>query len=124
MQGSDDVHTVTEEVTTLTEGNASSWKGRRSFPLHQAEPASPVPRRAITPPMVPQAMKDLGNESVIGTGGGAHACPKGPIAEARAFRQAIDTTVQGAPLKEAAVEHEELRFAPEDWLGPFTGLDM
>jgi len=49
--------------------------------------------------MMPQVMKDLGSEIVIGTGGGIHAHPKGAVAGARAFRQAIDATMQGIPLE-------------------------
>jgi len=65
-----------------------------------------------------------GSEIVIGAGGGIHAHPKGPVAGARAFRQAIDATMQGVPLEQAAVGHEELRIALEEWVDPFKGLEM
>ena len=69
--------------------------------------------------MVPKAMGDLGNDIVIGSGGGIHAHPQGPIAGGRAFRQAIDATLQGIPLQEYAKEHPELAVTIEQWADPF-----
>ena len=86
-----------------------------TFPLYHLKPTFPMPAGGITPAMVPYVMKDLGSDIVIGAGGGIHAHPKGPIDGARAFRQAIDATMQGIPLDKAAVEHEELRIALEEW---------
>jgi len=73
----------------------------------------------ITPQMVPGVMKDLGANIVIGSGGGIHAHPQGPVAGARAFRQAIDASMQGRPLEEAAKEFPELKVALETWVDPF-----
>ena len=70
-----------------------------TFPLYQLRPTFPMPSGGIVPGMIPQVMKDLGSEIVIGTGGGIHAHPKGAVAGARAFRQAIDATMQGIPLE-------------------------
>lgn len=70
-----------------------------TFPLYQLRPTFPMPSGGIVPRMMPQVMKDLGSEIVIGTGGGIHAHPKGAVAGARAFRQAIDATMQGIPLE-------------------------
>lgn len=95
-----------------------------TFSLYHLKPTFPMPSGGITPGMVPQVMKDLGTEIVIGTGGGIHAHPQGPVAGARAFRQAIDATMQGIPLEQAAAEHEELRVALEEWVDPFKGLEM
>ncbi|HEM61556.1 MAG TPA: ribulose 1,5-bisphosphate carboxylase [Chloroflexi bacterium] len=95
-----------------------------TFPLYQLKPTFPMPSGGITPAMVPQVVQDLGPEIVIGTGGGIHAHPSGPVAGARAFRQAIDATLQGISLDEAAKEHEELRIALEAWVDPFKGLEM
>ena len=74
--------------------------------------------------MVPQVMKDLGPEIVIGTEGGIHAHPSGPVAGAKAFRQAIDVTLQGIPPEQAAAEHEESHIALEEWVDPFKGWEM
>ena len=73
----------------------------------------------ITPSMVPKVIEDLGPDIVIGSGGGIHAHPDGPVAGARAFRQAIDATLGGVPLKEAAGSAPELAKALETWVDPF-----
>ncbi len=95
-----------------------------SFPLYNLKPAFPMPSGGITPKMVPAVIKDLGPDIVIGSGGGIHAHPQGPVAGARAFRQAIDATLQGRPLEEAAKEHPELKAALEAWSDPFKGMGM
>lgn len=95
-----------------------------TFPLYHLKPTFPMPSGGITPAMVPEVMEDLGNEIVIGTGGGIHAHPQGPVAGARAFRQAIDATIRGIPLEQAAAEHDELHIALEEWVDPFKGLEM
>lgn len=95
-----------------------------SFPMGKIRPAFPMPSGGITPAMVPQVIRDLGPDIVIGSGGGIHAHPAGPSAGARAFRQAIDATLQGRSLEEAAVEHEDLRQALSAWKDPFGGLAL
>lgn len=95
-----------------------------AFPLYQLRPSFPMPSGGITPKMVPSVLKDLGPDIVIGSGGGIHAHPQGPIAGARAFRQAIQATLQGRPLEEAALEHPELKAALEAWADPFKDMGM
>jgi len=96
-----------------------------SFPLSQLKPTFPMASGGITPKMVPAVMKDLGTDIVIGSGGGIHAHPQGPIAGAKAFRQAIQATMQGRPLEEAAEEFPELKVALETWTDPFgKGIGM
>jgi 2,3-diketo-5-methylthiopentyl-1-phosphate enolase len=90
-----------------------------SFPLYDIRPTFPMASGGITPSMVPKVMKDLGNDVVIGSGGGIHAHPDGPIAGGKAFRQAIDATMQGIPLEEAAKEHPELDASLKTWTDPF-----
>ena len=90
-----------------------------SFPLYHLRPTIPMPSGGITPAMVPSVMKDLGPDIVIGSGGGIHAHPQGPVAGAKAFRQAIDATMSGRPLEDAAKEHPELKAALETWVDPF-----
>ena len=90
-----------------------------AFPFYDVRPTFPMASGGITPSMVPKVMKDLGNHIVIGSGGGIHAHPQGPVAGGKAFRQAIDATMQGIPLKEAAKEHPELAAALEMWADPF-----
>ena len=90
-----------------------------AFPLYDIKPTFPMASGGITPSMVPKVMKDLGHDIVIGSGGGIHAHPQGPVAGGKAFRAAIDATMQGTPLKEAAQEHPELAAALEAWTDPF-----
>jgi 2,3-diketo-5-methylthiopentyl-1-phosphate enolase len=95
-----------------------------SFPMGKIRPSFPMPSGGITPAMVPQVIRDLGPDIVIGSGGGIHAHPAGPEAGARAFRQAIDAALQGRSLEDAAAEHEELRQALSAWKDPFGGLSL
>ena len=90
-----------------------------AFPFYHIKPAFPMPSGGITPSMVPEVMKDLGTDIVIGSGGAIHAHPQGPVAGAKAFRQAIEATMRGVPLKEAAKEYPELAAALERWVDPF-----
>jgi 2,3-diketo-5-methylthiopentyl-1-phosphate enolase len=93
-----------------------------SFPFYQIKPAFPMASGGITPKMVPSVIKDLGTDIVIGSGGGIHAHPQGPVAGAKAFRQAIQATMQGRSLEEAAIEYPELKVALETWVDPFKGV--
>jgi len=95
-----------------------------SFPLYSLKPAFPMPSGGITPKMVPQVVKDLGSEIVIGSGGGIHAHPQGPVAGARAFRQAIQATMEGRSLEDAAQEHPELKVSLETWVDPFKSMGL
>ena len=90
-----------------------------TFPLYQLRPTFPMPSGGITPSMVPKVMEDLGNDIVIGSGGGVHAHPQGPVAGGKAFRQAIDATLDGIPLEEYAKEHPELEAVLKPWADRF-----
>lgn len=92
------------------------------FPMYDIKPTFPMPSGGITQPNIPQLIKDLGPDIVIGSGGGIHAHPQGPIAGAKAFRQAIDATMAGIPLEEAAKKHEELAVSLTAWKGTFDLL--
>jgi 2,3-diketo-5-methylthiopentyl-1-phosphate enolase len=91
-----------------------------AFPLYHLKPTFPMASGGITPSMVPTVMAALGNDIVIGSGGGIHAHPKGPIAGGKAFRQAIDATMKGIPLPEYAKDHQELAVALKQWADPFS----
>jgi len=90
-----------------------------TFPFYNIKPTFPMPSGGITPSMIPNVIKDLGPDVVIGSGGGIHAHPQGPVAGAKAFRQAIDATMKGIPLEEAAKQYPELKVALEKWRDPF-----
>jgi len=79
----------------------------------------PMASGGITPTMVPKVMQDLGNDIVIGLGGGIHAHPQGPVAGGKAFRQAIDATMKGVSLEEYAKTHKELAASVKLWADPF-----
>jgi len=96
-----------------------------SFPLYNLKPTWPMPSGGITPSMTPDVMRDLGNDIVIGSGGGIHAHPQGPIAGAKAFRQAIDAVMQGISLEEYSKDHPELEVAHRQWAEVFKkGLPL
>lgn len=91
-----------------------------TFPLYNLKPTFPMASGGITPSMVPAVMAALGNDIVIGSGGGIHAHPKGPVAGGKAFRQAIDAAMKGIPLSEYAKDHQELSIALKEWADPFS----
>jgi len=96
-----------------------------TFPFYQVRPTFPMPSGGITPKMVPDVIHDLGPDIVIGSGGGIHAHPQGPVAGAKAFRQAIQATMESRSLEEAAKEYPELKVALETWVDPFgKGIGM
>ncbi len=90
-----------------------------TFPLYHLKPTFPMPSGGITQSMVPKAVADLGTDIVIGSGGGIHAHPQGPVAGGKAFRQAIDAVMQGISLEEYAKDHPELDVVLKQWADPF-----
>jgi len=90
-----------------------------TFPLYHLKPTFPMPSGGITQSMVPKAVADLGTDIVIGSGGGIHAHPQGPVAGGKAFRQAIDAVMQGISLEECAKDHPELDVVLKQWADPF-----
>jgi len=90
-----------------------------TYPLYQLKPTWPMASGGITPTMVPKVMQVLGNDIVIGSGGGIHAHPQGPVAGGKAFRQAIDATLKGISLEEYAKTHKELSAIVNLWGDPF-----
>lgn len=75
------------------------------YRMHHLKPTLPMPSGGITPGMVLRVMQDLGNDVMIGSGGGIHAHPDGPVAGAKAFRQAID--IGKIDLMEASEDFED-----------------
>jgi 2,3-diketo-5-methylthiopentyl-1-phosphate enolase len=92
------------------------------FPLRHVKPTLPMPSGGITAGMVEKCMKEAGKDILIGSGGGIHSHPDGPIAGAKAFRQAIDAVMQGKSVKQAAKEHKELGIALGEWGSGKTAL--
>jgi 2,3-diketo-5-methylthiopentyl-1-phosphate enolase len=71
----------------------------------------PMPSGGITQSLVEKCVADLGTNIMIGSGGAIHAHPDGPIAGAKAFRQAIDAVMKGIPARDYAKDHKELAVA-------------
>ena len=74
-----------------------------------------MPSGGITSGMVEVCVKDAGTDILIGSGGGIHSHPDGPIDGARAFRQAIDAVMEGRKVREVAKEKKELGRALGVW---------
>jgi 2,3-diketo-5-methylthiopentyl-1-phosphate enolase len=92
------------------------------FPFQHIRPTLPMPSGGITPGMVEKCMKEAGNDILIGSGGGIHSHPDGPISGAKAFRQAIDAVMQGKNVKQVAKEQKELGIALGVWGSGKTAL--
>jgi len=93
------------------------------FPMRNIKPTLPMPSGGITQLHVPQLVSDLGTDIAIGAGGAIHAHPMGPRAGAKAFRQAIEATMNKIPLEQYAEQHPELKAAMEAWkAGPVSIL--
>jgi 2,3-diketo-5-methylthiopentyl-1-phosphate enolase len=90
-----------------------------TYPFYGLKPTWPMASGGITASMVPKVMQELGNDIVIGSGGGIHAHPQGPVAGGKAFRQAIDATMKGLSLDEYARTHKELAASIQQWADPF-----
>jgi 2,3-diketo-5-methylthiopentyl-1-phosphate enolase len=89
------------------------------YPMHGIKSSMPMPSGGITQGMVATCIDDLGVDIMIGSGGGVHAHPMGPVAGGKAFRQAIDAALQGIPAEEYAKDHKELAAALGLWTGIF-----
>ncbi|MDD5148237.1 MAG: type III ribulose-bisphosphate carboxylase [Candidatus ainarchaeum sp.] len=69
----------------------------------------------LHPAKVPLLINALGNDIVIQMGGGIHGHPEGTVKGAIAARQAIEASLKGLSLREAAAMHSELRIALQKW---------
>ncbi|MFX0101833.1 MAG: RuBisCO large subunit C-terminal-like domain-containing protein [Candidatus Hodarchaeota archaeon] len=76
------------------------------MPFGHIKRTLPMPSGGITPGIIDKIIADLGNNIMIGSGGGIHAHPDGAIAGAKAFRQAIDAVMKGIPIKQAAKDEK------------------
>lgn len=84
-------------------------------PFYHLKPSMAHAGGGVTPGTVPYLLSQLGNDIAIGAGGGIHGHPMGARAGARAMRQAIEATLQGVPIKEAAQDFKELQSALGEW---------
>ncbi|NBD26456.1 2,3-diketo-5-methylthiopentyl-1-phosphate enolase [Paenibacillus glycinis] len=86
-------------------------------PALPVRPSFSVPSAGIHPGLVPLILRDFGTDVVVNAGGGIHGHPMGTAAGGQAFRQAIDATLNGISLPDAAAQpgHEALRAAIDSW---------
>jgi len=75
----------------------------------------PVASGGLHPGHVPELLKIFGKDVVIQAGGGVHGHPLGVKAGAKAFRQALEASLQNINLNEYAKKHKELKIALEKW---------
>ncbi|MHA2364551.1 MAG: RuBisCO large subunit C-terminal-like domain-containing protein [Candidatus Hodarchaeales archaeon] len=75
-------------------GNYINVARAHRYRFGHLKPTMPMPSGGMTPGMVPDVIRDLGNDVMIGVGGGIHAHPDGPRAGGKTFRQAIDVSMK------------------------------
>jgi ribulose-bisphosphate carboxylase large chain len=75
----------------------------------------PVASGGLHPGLVPALINFFGKDFIIQAGGGIHGHKDGTLSGAKAMRQAVDATLEGAPLSEYAKRHRELRTALQIW---------
>ncbi|GIP37418.1 2,3-diketo-5-methylthiopentyl-1-phosphate enolase [Paenibacillus sp. J31TS4] len=97
-----------------TDGNAD-YRSAESPDGLSLRTSFPVPSAGIHPGLVPWILRDFGHDVVVNAGGGVHGHPMGAAAGGRAFRQAIDATMQGVRLADYAASHPELQAAIDAW---------
>lgn len=78
-------------------------------------PAFPVPSAGIHPGLVPSLFKDFGENFIVNAGGGIHGHPQGTTAGGKAFQDAIQASLLGHSLEEAAKLSPELHSALIKW---------
>ncbi|MBJ8029814.1 RuBisCO large subunit C-terminal-like domain-containing protein [Bacillus cereus group sp. N21] len=82
----------------------------------------PVPSAGIHPGFVPFIFRNFGKDVVINAGGGIHGHPAGAQGGGKAFRAAIDATLQRTPLHE--VDNTDLHAALQLWGNPSRGVKL
>jgi ribulose-bisphosphate carboxylase large chain len=85
------------------------WKGTAT--------AMPIASGGLHPGHIPDVLAIFGPDVILQFGGGIHGHPGGTSAGARAVRQALDATLLGLPLEEAAGSAPELKAALDAWKG-------
>jgi ribulose-bisphosphate carboxylase large chain len=96
-----------EEVVELADICRREWNGFK--------PVYPVSSGGLHPGLVPDVIKLFGEDVIIQAGGGVHGHPDGTHYGAMALRQAIEASLAGEELSEAAEQYRELRKSLEKW---------
>ncbi len=79
------------------------------------KPVFPVSSGGLHPGTLPIVIQRMGVDVLLQVGGGVIGHPDGPRAGAKAVREAVEATVKGIPLEEAARHSRELQRALEKW---------
>ncbi|MFC0270512.1 2,3-diketo-5-methylthiopentyl-1-phosphate enolase [Metabacillus herbersteinensis] len=95
-----------DEALKIAEDSLSKDQHKQTFP---------VPSAGIHPGLVPLLVRDFGIDCVINAGGGVHGHPNGAAGGGRAFRAAIDATLDGKTLTNASKDNEDLKLAIDLW---------
>jgi 2,3-diketo-5-methylthiopentyl-1-phosphate enolase len=86
-----------------------------TLPLYGIKPSMPSIGGGVHPGMVEKYMKEMGNDIILAAGGAVQGHPMGSAGGARAMQQAIQSVMDGVPVKEAAMDKEELYVALKLW---------
>jgi ribulose-bisphosphate carboxylase large chain len=82
---------------------------------HGMKPVFPVSSGGLHVGLVPEILRMLGSDVVVQLGGGIWGHPSGGRAGAKALRDAIDASLEGRGLADAAERSPELRVALGKW---------
>ncbi len=108
-----------EEVLHIEEEIESQYTKKTKKNLEQkwygVKPVLSVASGGVYPEIVPDIMKNMGDDVVIQAGGGIHGHPFGTQAGATAMRQAVDSVLKKIPIYKYAKEHVELEEALRKW---------
>ncbi|MEW5763807.1 MAG: type III ribulose-bisphosphate carboxylase [Acidobacteriota bacterium] len=86
-----------------------NWKGTAA--------SMPIASGGLHPGHIPEVLAMFGRDVILQFGGGIHGHPGGTAAGAKAVRQALDASLAGLSLEEAAGSAPELRTALDAWKG-------
>ncbi len=83
--------------------------------FYDLKPALPFVGGGVVPGLISKILDDAGKDILLGVGAAIHGHKMGPQAGAKAFRAAMNASMKGIPLSEAAKTNEELRVSLEKW---------
>jgi ribulose-bisphosphate carboxylase large chain len=82
---------------------------------HGIKPIFPIASGGLHPGLVPKVIDILGRDLIMTFGGGLWGHPDGPDAGAKAIRQAVDSSMEGVPIRAYARDKPELAQAIKEW---------
>ena len=96
-----------KEITEIDSFLRSKWYSfKKTFPIASG---------GLHPKLVPKLLSILGRDIIMTFGGGLWGHPEGPEAGAKAIRQAVDSVIEGVPIRRYAKDRPELARALEYW---------